>query len=67
MASDEAGGVMSKEDAQRILDTTDEFDMDRRAVGGDRSKFKLYQAAQRVLGLQEGEPSPSWPPEKHAQ
>jgi predicted nuclease with TOPRIM domain len=67
MASDEAGGVMSKEDATRILATTDEFDMDRRATAGDRSLFKLYQAAQKVLGLQEGEPSPSWPPEKRAQ
>jgi hypothetical protein len=65
MASDEAaGGVMSKEDAERILSSTDEYEMDRRAGSGDRTMFKLYQAAQRALGLPESIPESHWPPEK---
>lgn len=63
------GQEMSEEAALEILGhrpgsrTIDEFEMERQALAGDRSLYKLHCQAQKRLGLPEAQPSADWPPE----
>lgn len=66
---DNVGQELSQEQAEEILGvrrgarTIDEFRMETTARAGDRRLFRLYQKAQKRLGIEPDLPEPTWPPE----